>query len=85
MKTIQKKILPNFFNDIIFNNKRFEIRKDEDEIQAGDVLILREWTGENYTGRVIGTNVLYVFRSDLYEQDYGLAPGYCIIGFSRWN
>lgn len=85
MKTISKKILPNFFNDILFNGKRFEIRKDEDDIQRGDIMCLKEWTGEAYTGREINVAVQYVFRADNYEKDYGLKPGYCVIGFSRWN
>ena len=85
MKTISKKILPKFYNDVVFRNKRFEIRKDEDDIQTGDILTLREWDGEKYTGREISCNVLYVFRADNYEEDYGLKEGYCIVGFARWN
>lgn len=87
MKTITKKIWPKFFNDVLYNNKRFEIRKDEDDIQPGDTLVLAEWNPvtSEYTGRKIGCNVLYVFRSDNYEQDFGIEPGYCVIGFARWN
>lgn len=87
MKTIEKKIWPEFFNDVLFNNKRFEIRKDEDDIQIGDFMVLKEWDpkAQEYTGRQMGCTVLYVFRADNNEQDFGLKPGYCVIGFSRWN
>lgn len=52
-KTVTKKILPQYFNDIIRKEKRFELRKDEDDIQEGDILILKEWDGNQFTGRAI--------------------------------
>lgn len=81
---IHKKIWPSFFNDILYRNKRFEIRKDEDNIQRGDALILEEWdpSKEEYTGLKLVCRVRYVFRSDNYGQDFGLKPGYCVIGFA---
>ena len=87
MKTVNKKIWPKFFEDVLLRNKRFEIRKDEDDIQVGDILNLREWNPEKkeYTGREAACTVTYVFRADEYEQDWGLKPGIVIIGFARWN
>lgn len=81
-KTIVKKILPQYFDDIVRKGKRFELRKDEDDIQWGDILILKEWDGNQFTGRAIRCLVSYVLRS---VPEYGLAKGYCIIGFSRWT
>lgn len=80
---IQKKIQPRFFEDVLYHNKRFEIRKDEDGIVPYDTLILAEWDSETeeYTGRSLLCDVLYVFRADNYEHDFGLKPGYCVIGF----
>ena len=80
---IHKKIWPKFFRDVIYRNKRFEIRKDEDDIKPGDTLILTEWdpSRKKYTGLKLVCRVRYVFRSDDYEEDFGLKPGYCIIGF----
>lgn len=80
---IQKKIRPRFFEDVLYHNKRFEIRKDEDSIMPYDTLILAEWDPEteDYTGRSLQCNVLYVFRADHYEHIFGLQPGYCVIGF----
>lgn len=48
-KIVEKKILPEYFNAVINGEKTFEIRKDEDNLQKGDALILREWDGEKYT------------------------------------
>lgn len=77
-KIIRKKILPQYFDCIITGEKKFEIRKDEDDIQTGDVLVLEEWNNQFYTGRKISKDVKYVLRS---ASNYGLQEGYCIIGF----
>lgn len=82
--TIKKKIYPGFFEDVLYHNKRFEIRMDVDHIIQGDTLILAEWDPDRkrFTGRSIRCAVIYVFRGDNYEHDYGLKPGYCVIGFT---
>lgn len=78
MKIIEKKILPQFFNDILKNNKRFEYRQDDDNILPGDILILREWDSL-YTGRQIKTEVIYVLRN---VPQFLLPLNMCIIGFN---
>lgn len=77
MKRIEKKILPEYYLAVRRRTKTFELRKDEDDIQAGDILILREWDGRKYTGRKITREVTYVLRN---RPEYGLMDGYCIIG-----
>lgn len=77
-KVIKKKILPNYFTDVKEQRKNFEIRKDEDDIKAGDLIVLCEWDGEKYTGNKIMRTVKYVLRN---VPQYGLAEGYCIIGW----
>lgn len=77
LRTIEKKILPGFFADVVNGDKTFEVRKDEDNIQVGDKLLLREWNGSSYTGKVFECEVAYVLRN---VDKYGLMNGYCIIG-----
>lgn len=77
IKKIKKKILPEYFSAILSEQKTFELRKDEDDIQVGDLLVLREWDGEKYTGRAINAYAMYVLRN---APQYGLMEGYCIIG-----
>lgn len=79
MKTIEKKIFPTYFKDILSGDKTFELRKDEDDIQVGDAIILKEYDGVNYTGNQIIKNVKYVLRN---VPQHGLLDGYCIIGIS---
>ena len=80
MKFVEKKILPNYFSDVKARRKNFEIRKDEDNIQVGDIVDLCEWDAEKecFTGRRLSRTVKYVLRD---VPQYGLAEGYCIIGW----
>ena len=77
-KVIEKKILPQYFEAVAAGKKNFELRKDEDDIEVNDLLMLREWNGMYYTGRSTARKVTYVLRS---VPEYGLQEGYCIIGF----
>lgn len=77
-KIVEKKILPEYFNAVINDEKTFEICKDEDNLQKEDALILREWDGEKYTGRETGRNISYILRD---VPEYGLMPGYVIFGW----
>ena len=77
MKVVRKKILPEYFKAVKERDKNFELRKDEDDIQVGDLVILEEFS-DGYTGRGVRRYVKYVLRDC---PDYGLKPGYCIIGW----
>ena len=44
-KTIEKKILPEYFKAVHHRQKTFELRKDDSDYQVGDMLRLREWDG----------------------------------------
>lgn len=79
-KTIEKKILPEYFKDVANGRKNFELRKDEDNIQRNDVLILKEFDGKQYTGHYISKGVDYVLRNCPH---FGLKEGYCIIGLGE--
>ena len=76
MKVVEKKLLPEYFQEVFNWNKSFEIRKDEDDIQPGDRLVLKEWDGEKYTGRETLRTITYVLRN---VPGYGLQEGYCIM------
>lgn len=79
--THELKILPNYFNDIMFGNKRFEIRKNDRDFNIGDKLVLKEWrqTCHYYTGNQITATVDYIHYGN---GDFGLAEGYCILGLA---
>ena len=47
-KEIRKKISPEYFWDVKNGIKNFEFRKDEDNIQPGDTLVLEEYIVGKY-------------------------------------
>lgn len=61
MKSIEKKILPKYFRAVRKEEKNFELRKDEDNAQPGDVLILMEWENGEYTAgqRYVGSGMCF--------------------------
>ena len=76
MKIHELKILPEYYDAVRCGDKRFEIRKNDRDFHSGDILRLKEWDGEKYTGEELDAIVRYV----LYGIDeYGLAEGYCIM------
>lgn len=76
MKQIEKKVLPEYFKEIRTHRKMFEIRKDDSDYQVGDILILREWDGEKYTGSRTRREITYILRNC---PEHGLMDGYCIL------
>ena len=79
MKVVKKKILTKYFKAVRAREKNFEIRKDEDNIQIGDLIVLEEWDDfYGYSGQVVRRYVKYVLRN---APEFGLKEGYCIIGW----
>ncbi len=70
MKTVIKKIDPEWFEMIVSGKKKFELRLADFDIEEGDILRLEEYTeGEDRkpTGRFIEKIVTYVQKPDLKE------------------
>lgn len=76
----QLKIMPQYFQAVWDGQKTFELRKDDRNYQEGDILALREWDGEKYTGRGIAVRITHILRNC---PEYGLADGYCIMSIRR--
>jgi hypothetical protein len=75
-RQIFKKVLPEYYKGIMTHKKMYEIRKDEDDIHPGDILVLQEWDGKDFTGSMARREVTSVLRDC---PEYGLMEGYCIL------
>ena len=75
MKIHELKILPEYYDAVRCGDRRFEIRKNDRDYHTGDILRLKEWDGEKYTGEELDALVRYV----LYDWTGGLQDGYCIM------
>ena len=81
-KLHKKKIQHKYFEDILKNGKKFEIRKNDCDYQVGDFVFLVEYDGEILTNNSIFAEITYVLK-DIPE--YGLDKDYCIFGFKiKW-
>ena len=72
------KILPQYFLDISKGLKQFELRKNDRDYQVGDLVMLREWNGKEYTGDKMIVGIKYILKDC---PQYGLMKGYCIFGW----
>lgn len=76
MKKHELKSLTPYFEWVLNWRKTFEIRLDDRNFQVGDMIVLREWTGEAYTGREISATITY---ATTFEQK----PGYVVLGIDH--
>lgn len=75
------KIESEYFEEVITERKRFEVRKDDRCYNVGDLLFLRELKNKKYTGRQCKVKVTYILRDDRFVK-----PGFCIMSISMlWD
>ncbi|MDU2108471.1 ASCH/PUA domain-containing protein [Clostridium sp.] len=70
------KILPEYFEDVVIGKKTFELRKNDRGFALGDILTLKEFSGDKYTGKEVNKLVTYILTGG----KYGLEDGYVILG-----
>lgn len=86
MKRIKKKTTPEYFQEILDGEKKFEVRLADWECKPGDILALQEWDSKKkeYTGRKIEKEVKYVLKTknlDFFTKKDIQKYGYQIISF----
>lgn len=74
MITHTLKILPKYFKEIVNENKTFEVRKNDRKYHVGDVLILKEFNKDLFTGQYVVAKITYILDDIEYLQ-----PGYVIL------
>jgi hypothetical protein len=79
MKTHDLKIERKYFDDVITERKRFEVRKNDRDYQVNDILSLNEYDKDKqiYTGRHILAKVLYILDDNTF-----LKEGYVVLSIS---
>ena len=70
-----------YFRLVANGEKSFELRKNDRSFLPGHELLLREYKHhtQTYTGRTLRRKITCVLNSDE-GGDFGLKPGYCIMG-----
>jgi 8-oxo-dGTP diphosphatase len=91
-RRIIKKVLPEYFQDIVDGKKKYELRLNDFEIEPGDTLVLEEYTSSDHqtrraTGRVLEKQVTYLRKfkpQDLwFSEDDIREKGIQIISFEN--
>lgn len=78
-RTYELKTLKPFFAHVLEGDKTFEIRKDDWGYRYGDILLLKEWDGRQFTGRELRRRITYVLSG------LGLAQGHVCMGLGPLN
>jgi ASC-1-like (ASCH) protein len=75
----------SFFDLIVSDKKRFEIRKNDSDFKAGDGVIFKEFISDAYKCR--RTSELYVIDCVLTDDDFidGIQPGYCVLSLKKYQ
>lgn len=73
------KTVKEIFPELKSREKRFELRKDDRNFEAGDYLLLQEYdtVAKKHTGQSILVRVTLAYKQSLNK--YGLRNGHCIM------
>lgn len=77
-KIHELKILPCFFEEVCNREKQYELRRNDRDFRAGDMLRLNEFQNEKYTGMSILVSITHVLHG--FE---GLQSGFVILGIEK--
>ncbi|WP_294854301.1 DUF3850 domain-containing protein [Oscillibacter sp.] len=66
---------PKYFQDTQNGLKDFEVRRNDRDYQAGDLLELAEWTPEGFTGRTLTLRIKYLLDDARFCKE-----GYVVLG-----
>ena len=74
------KIRPEYFDAVQAGRKPFELRRNDRGFQVGDLVELREWDGERYTGRTVIRRITYTLNPCSVMD---CPPGYLVLGLGE--
>lgn len=75
MTVHELKIEPKYFVPVIEGIKTFEIRKDDRGYKSGDLLHLKEFDGETFTGKSVVMEITYITY-------YNQVQGYAVLAIN---
>ena len=83
MKTHHLKTEPKYFEEVRYNKKKFELRKNDRDFQVNDTLVLQEYDRETkqYSGSSVSATVTYI----LHEYNTALHEDYCIMSIDVFD
>lgn len=80
MKLHELKIKQEYWEEVMSNNKNFELRKNDRDYQVGDLINFKVIIGEVIIPTESVYRITYVLKG---VPEYGLSEDYCILGIKR--
>lgn len=74
------KILPEYYDAVASGVKTWELRYDDRGYSVGDLMILKEWKDNVFTGRRLTVKITYILRGYA-----GLADGWAILSIKKFR
>ena len=78
MRIHRVKCFNRWFNEVTSGLKMFEVRRNDRDYQAGDLIELNETKDGEYTGRAAMFEAAYILQSSEFPD--GIKDGFVIIG-----
>ena len=75
MQVHELKTYPQYFEQTLKGKKSFEIRLNDRNFQVGDIVVLKEWDGAEYSGRELTGEIVYILSDDF----VGLTKDYVVL------
>ncbi|MCW3168935.1 DUF3850 domain-containing protein [Chryseobacterium sp. 09-1422] len=72
------KLQQPYFDDVYYNRKEFEVRKNDRNYKVGDRLVLFEYPTENPNSKYVMKDVKYILEGG----QFGVEKGYVILGLA---
>ena len=74
------KIWPQFYKEVFYGRKNFEIRKNDRDFEVGDFLVLREFdiSKNEYTGASVMRKITFI----LHGNQFVIEEGYCVMSIT---
>ncbi|SHK69476.1 DUF3850 domain-containing protein [Epilithonimonas mollis] len=79
MKVHRLKLQQPYFEDVFYNRKEFEVRKNDRDYQVGDRLVLFEDPTENTLHKYVMKDIKYILEGG----QFGIEPGYVVLGLKE--
>ena len=81
MKIHKLKTLQPFFDDVFYNRKEFEVRKNDRDFKIGDRLQLLEVVDEGQKQRYVLKDIKYILKGG----QYGIDKDFVVLGLKEVN
>ena len=72
------KIVPKYFEKVLSGEKNFEFRYNDRNYKICDILILKEYDNNKFTGRELSVQITYILENSL-----GIQEGYVILAIEH--